>query len=109
MNVGKSSVDPEHNPVISRASFSPRVASESKPRRLQEVQSGRVDFIDAVIASVPSHRSAREQILAEFERRYIIRLDLTYDSEASRAMISEVTPRYLRKLRRRARLHALGQ
>ncbi|AKU97129.1 Response regulator of zinc sigma-54-dependent two-component system [Labilithrix luteola] len=63
-----------------------------------------VDFLDDVVTQNLTFASARDRVMFEFERRYMLHLDRTHGDERARSAASGVSDRYLRTLRVRGRV-----
>ena len=82
----------EGEELFLRRSSAPRIAAQGR------------DFLDGVVDQDLSLASARDLVLAEFERRYVRHLDAQHVDERARVSASGVSDRYLRTLRLRAKM-----
>ncbi len=80
-----------------------RRSSSAPPRSGSGVSGGGGDFIDEVVARGLTLAAARELVMAEFEKRYVVNLDALHPNDKARMSASGVSDRYLRTLRNRAR------
>lgn len=62
------------------------------------------DFLDDVVTQNLTFANARDRVMFEFERRYMLHLDRTHGDERARSVASGVSDRYLRTLRVRGRV-----